>query len=382
MKQLRKFLEKRLTLKTIDMNARRFDIDWLRVIAIGFLLIYHIAIPFQPWGVFIGFIQNTEPIESLWIPMSFLNIWRIPLLFFVSGMGVYFSMRKRNWKALFKERATRILVPLVAGSLLIVPIQSLLWQVYYYSQELTPVIFPAHLWFLGNIFSYVLLLAPLLYYMKKHEEKLRSKVTKLMNHPLKLMAFVLPFIVSTMLIDPETYSMYAYSLNGYVLGFIAFFLGYLFVFSGSIFWDTLSKWKWGFVIIGAGLYVTRVLAFEMESPLYLMATETVVWIYSILGVGFTYLNFSNRYLNYPSEAAYPVYIVHWVFIHLASTWLFPLALSPWIKLIGVTLITFAGSLAFFHFILRNMNLIRPLFGLKLKQRSQKSEVSLHQFQKA
>ncbi len=33
---------------------RRYDIDWLRVIAIGLLLIYHIAIVFQPWAMFLG----------------------------------------------------------------------------------------------------------------------------------------------------------------------------------------------------------------------------------------------------------------------------------------------------------------------------------------
>ena len=37
---------------------RRHDIDWLRVIAIGVLLIYHIAIVFQPWEMFIGFIKR------------------------------------------------------------------------------------------------------------------------------------------------------------------------------------------------------------------------------------------------------------------------------------------------------------------------------------
>lgn len=82
---------------------RRYDIDWLRVIAIGLLLIYHIAIGFQPWGVLIGFIQNNESLESTWIPMSMLNVWRIPLLFFVSGMGVCFAIRKRNWKQLLLE---------------------------------------------------------------------------------------------------------------------------------------------------------------------------------------------------------------------------------------------------------------------------------------
>ena len=36
-------------------TARRHDIDWLRVITIALLLIYHIAIIFQPWAMFVGF---------------------------------------------------------------------------------------------------------------------------------------------------------------------------------------------------------------------------------------------------------------------------------------------------------------------------------------
>ena len=61
----------------ISDSDRRYDIDWLRVVAIALLLIYHIAIMFQPWGVFIGFIQSAETSEAIWIPMALLNIWRI-----------------------------------------------------------------------------------------------------------------------------------------------------------------------------------------------------------------------------------------------------------------------------------------------------------------
>ena len=53
---------------------RRHDIDWLRVIAIGLLLIYHIAIIFQPWAMFIGFIRGPELMEGLWTPMTALNV--------------------------------------------------------------------------------------------------------------------------------------------------------------------------------------------------------------------------------------------------------------------------------------------------------------------
>ena len=88
---------------------RRHDIDWLRVIAIAMLLIYHTAIGFQSWGLMIGFITNQASWNGLWTPMSMLNIWRIPLLFFVSGMGVFFALQKRDWKQLIQERAKRIL---------------------------------------------------------------------------------------------------------------------------------------------------------------------------------------------------------------------------------------------------------------------------------
>ena len=78
-------------------KERRYDIDWVRVIAIALLLIYHTAIVFQPWATMIFFIQSKESLLGLWALMSMLNVWRIPLLFFVSGMGVYFAIQKRDW---------------------------------------------------------------------------------------------------------------------------------------------------------------------------------------------------------------------------------------------------------------------------------------------
>ncbi len=36
---------------------RRYDIDWLRVFALGLLIVYHISIVFQPWSYFIYFLR-------------------------------------------------------------------------------------------------------------------------------------------------------------------------------------------------------------------------------------------------------------------------------------------------------------------------------------
>jgi len=101
---------------------RRYDVDWLRVLALGLLIIYHISVVFQPWAYFIYFVQSEKPVESIWLAMGLINIWRIPLLFIISGMGGCFAMRKRNWKELLKDRTRRILLPLIFGSLFIVPV--------------------------------------------------------------------------------------------------------------------------------------------------------------------------------------------------------------------------------------------------------------------
>ena len=78
-------------------------------------------------GPDIAFIQSEQSLVWLWIPMELVNIWRIPLLFFVSGMGVCFAMRKRDWRGLLEERLKRILLPLVFGALVIVSMHFLVF---------------------------------------------------------------------------------------------------------------------------------------------------------------------------------------------------------------------------------------------------------------
>ena len=146
---------------------RRYDIDYIRVIAITLLLIYHIAIGFQSWGIMIGFISSDNPWPSLWVPMGMLNVWRIPLLFFVSGMGVCFAIRNRNWKQLIMDRTMRIWLPFLFGMFCLVPVHTYIWQTYY-NMPIAYQFSPGHLWFLGNIMTYVVVLSPLFFFLKRN----------------------------------------------------------------------------------------------------------------------------------------------------------------------------------------------------------------------
>jgi len=343
---------------------RRYDIDWIRVIAIGLLLLYHAAIGFQSWGIMIGFIANEKPWEGLWIPMAMLNVWRIPLLFFVSGMGVYFAIQQRNWKQLLQERAGRILLPYLVGIFLIVPISTYIWQ-YYYQLELTYAPNPGHLWFLGNIFVYVVVLSPVFFYLKRNENgPLVRWLKRLLSHPLGLLPVFAALIAEALLVNPNPYTLYAMTWHGFFLGLLAFLFGFCFVLSGQPFRQMLLRWRWLFFAAAALLFTVRLVEFQLNTANYLLAIESVCWIFSVFAFGYKYLNHPSKTLSYLSEAAYPVYILHMIFQYLGSWLIFRLDMEAPLQFMLVLLFTGVGCFTCYELVIRRVNNIRPLFGLK------------------
>lgn len=356
-------------------TERRYDIDWLRVIAIGLLLIYHIAIIFQPWAMFIGFIKSDEPLESLWIPMTMLNVWRIPLLFYVSGMGLYFALKKRNWKQLLVERSKRILLPFIFGIIAITPLHMYIFQKYY-NMPLGYYPHMGHLWFLGNIFTYVILLLPLFFYLKKNEEgRFRKGLSTLMKHPIGPISISVFFVLEAVLVKPQLFQLYAQTWHGFFLGFIAFFFGFLLVYSGKEFWQTVLKWRWLYIGIAIVLYAIRLFVFETITPGYLMAIESNCWIFGVFGFSYKYLNKPSALLSYLSQAAYPVYIIHMIVLYVGA-WIFlPLEIHPVLKFIAVVVFTGSFCYLIYEFIIRRVNFLRPLFGLKWKFNKLEQQIS-------
>jgi peptidoglycan/LPS O-acetylase OafA/YrhL len=351
------------------VNERRYDIDWLRVVAIALLLIYHIAIVFQPWAAFIGFIRSEVPMEGLWKPMSLLNVWRIPFLFYVSGMGVYFAIRKRNGWELVKERSKRILLPFVFGVFAVAPLHVFVFQ-HYYALPLQYYPHPGHLWFLGNIFGYVVLLAPLFYLlMRKPFRGFRKRLSVIMGNPLGPLGVSVFFVMEVLVLQPAVFEMYALTWHGFFLGFLAFFFGFLFVYSGKAFWQTVRRWQWLYLGIALTSYLIRLFFFETNLPGYALAIESNCWIFGIFGLGYRYLNRPSRSLTYLSQAAYPVYILHMVVLYAVAALVLPLAIPTWAKFIAICGLTFAGCFLLYEGFVRRIGLLRPLFGMK-KQSSQ------------
>jgi surface polysaccharide O-acyltransferase-like enzyme len=344
---------------------RRYDVDWLRTIAIGLLVLFHILLSFQPWAASSGFPQNEELLEELVPFISMLTVWRIPLLFMISGMGVRFAMERRDWRQLLKDRALRILVPYLFGiivldTLIAVALPRLGWAAEYAPNF-------GHLWFLLNIFLYVLWLIGIMVYLRDNPNNALSRfLSWIVRRPLGLLFFAVPLMVEAWLTNPEYFSVYIDNVHGWLLGLICFFWGFVFISAQEVFWPAVAKTRWITLLLASSLFLVRLMALGFENELaWLVALESMSWMLAILGFGSLHLNKPSRSLGYLSRAVYPVYIVHLPVQFAICYFLLPLSLSAYWKLGFLLAGTFGVSFLLYEYVLRRLKWIRPLFGMKL-----------------
>ncbi|MFK7820313.1 MAG: acyltransferase family protein, partial [Planctomycetaceae bacterium] len=97
---------------------RRHDLDALRAIAMLLGIVLHAALSFStvPWTV-----TDSQTSSSYSVLFATIHGFRMPLFFMLSGFFTAMLWRKRTLSGLIKQRAKRILLPLVIGCLTIVP---------------------------------------------------------------------------------------------------------------------------------------------------------------------------------------------------------------------------------------------------------------------
>ena len=328
------------------------------------LILYHVVVSFQPWASDFFFIQNEETLEGVWILMAMINVWRIPILFLISGIGVYFAMERRTWKALLADRTLRILVPLVFGVFCICPITVAI-GLHYFGDEVSYVPNPGHLWFLANIFAYLLLLLPLLVWLKRRPENAFFRLlVRLFRRRFGILLVAVPFMLEAQVISPGNFTLYVLTPHGFFMGLVCFLTGFVLVSLREVFWDAVQRTRHVALALALALCLLRLTWFELEGPAVLSALESAFWMLGILGLGATYLNKPSRQLAYASRAVYPVYIVHFPLQYLISYFIIPMSIPAIAKLLAIVALTFAGSLVAFELV-KQLKWLRPLFGMKL-----------------
>ena len=149
----------------MKQSVRRHELDWLRVLAFLLLIFFHSGMPYVMFSWHINNVETSQGLSHLW---SFFHNWRMPLLFMVSGAGIWYAFGRRTSGQFVKERFVRLILPLIFGVLVIVPPQVYLERlaqgvhfdsyIDFYPHFFDGHIFaggnftPNHLWFLYTLF--------------------------------------------------------------------------------------------------------------------------------------------------------------------------------------------------------------------------------------
>nr|WP_299341395.1 acyltransferase family protein [Allomuricauda sp.] len=371
----------------MEAKIRRYDLDWLRVIVFGLLIFYHVGMFFVPWG---WHLKNNVIYDWLKWPMLFLNQWRLPILFVISGMGTYYALGKRSTGKFILERYLRLGIPLAVGMLLIVPP-----QVYFerlakgqfagtYIDYLSTVAFEGiypegniswhHLWFLPYLFLFSLVLAPLFVYLRRHKTLFIDWVKKMLSKTLGIYIFIVPLYFIEAFMEPFFPVTHALVGDWFTITFyiVLFFIGFVLIACGDVFWQSLEKVKKQALTLGILAFSTLLLIWlGFEDSILIHFTEAFVkvlnlwsWILVLFGYAVNWLNRPSASLAYANRAVYPFYILHQTITVGIAYYLMDLEWNFFSKASILTLGTFGISWLIYHFIILPIGWLHPLFGLK------------------
>ena len=365
-------------------SKRRHDIDWVRVLAFDLLIIFHIGMFFNTWD---SQVKNNITLNWLAYPMQFSSLWRLPLLFVVSGMGTRFALSYRTGGQYIKERFIRLFIPLLVGMLVIVPPQVYVerladgdfsgsfWA--FYPHFFEPV-YPKgnlswhHLWFLPYLLFMSIVATPLFLKLRRDNnvfsQWLRHRLTQ---SPYYLYLFTIPLLIVEATMEPIFPITRALLGDWYALVFyfLLFVSGFVLMTIGQAFWKAIDKIKGiallaGFVSFQIFWWLLTTLDNHVLIPVFKIM---MMWsiILAIFGYSAKYLNKASRILEYRNEAVYPFYIIHYMIIVLMGFWLMNDPMPIFLKFVIMVVGTFGGSWMFFE-IVKRVWFLRLLFGLKRK----------------
>jgi hypothetical protein len=325
--------------------------------------------------------------------MLFLNQWRLPILFVVSGMGTYYALNKRSILQFSQERLKRLFLPLLFGILVIVPPQVYLERLAkgqfsgnyfsYWPSEAFIGVYPTgnfswhHLWFLPYLLLFSLVLIPVFKYVRTRSGNAQNSILgRLVGHPVGIYVFLLPLYFTEAFLEPRfpvTHALVGDWFTLWNFG-ILFLFGFLLISVKQRFWATVEKYRQLFLAFGViGFTLFLVIVFGFEDTTLVHYTEAFVkvfnlwsWILAIFGYASKYLNAPSNILSYCNEAVYPFYILHQTVMMVICYFIMDLEWDLFTKFTILVLGTFFGSWAIYELFIRRWKAARPFFGLKPK----------------
>jgi peptidoglycan/LPS O-acetylase OafA/YrhL len=377
-------------------SVRRYDVDWLRVLAMFLIFVFHVArfFDYEWWHV-----KNNELSFEMTGFVFFLGQWLMPLFFVLSGASIYYALAFRKNRQFVHERVRRLMVPLVFGIFVLIPPQVYLERVTY-SQftgnflQFYPNYFNGfygfggnfawmgfHLWYLLFLFLYSVSFLPLFMLLRKDSGKnFVSGMTGFFGGSITIFLLALPLVLLELILDPAGLGMRGFGGWNLFAYMVFFVYGYI-IFSNQKFQQTIKRC--GVIALVFGIITTAIGGFLLVSltannstPLLLAEDVSFsilrgfnswFWIIAILGLGSRYLDFNNRFLKYANEAVLPFYILHQTVIVIIGFYVGQWDFVIPVKFIIIATMSFTIILFLYVVVIKRVNLFRFLFGMRLKK---------------
>lgn len=389
------------------MTSRRHDIDVLRNLAFGLLILYHVAMVYVAGWDF--HIKSSHQWTWLEWPMVTINRWRMPLIFMLSGIAIGLALhgRGRRGPEFAARRSLRLLLPLGFGMLATVPVQA------YCEALVNGAVEPGfaafmlrylqlrpwpeggftgashgvtwnHLWYLAYLWVYTMILLLL----RRPASWLARSVTGRIPAAAVTVALLwlpaLYFAAGLHWLEPEFPETHALLDDPYAHAkYLAIFLLGFGLAGREAPWQILDRLRWLVLVVAllaltafldsrsVGMVAPELISRDWARGLSHLAQGTYLWftVLAILAFGQRLLNRPYRWLSYANEAVYPWYILHQSLIVPLVFVLMPLGLSGPAEAGLVLAGTVLGCGLLHHLLIRRIRLLRLLFGLEPTRKS-------------
>jgi glucan biosynthesis protein C len=387
-----------------DITQRRYDLDWLRFIAIVILLFFHTGMWFNPWE---WHVKNNELSESFRYWMVYSHFWRMPLLLFISGAGTYMALGKLTAKQFVGERFKRLFIPLVFGMFVVVPPQIYFehikeyngyWDFYKTVFNFIP--YPEgsfswhHLWFIAYLFIFSLIAIPVLKFLKSEKSaSFKRAALQLLSRPVAIVFVPSVIILITQIVLRPYFPEETHDLTHDWAFFTFYFLFFLFgivCYSSQAIWESIGKNRkhllvaalfvlvpfYGFYFHFRGFYHLpwddRTVEIMFDVTATFLSWFTVI---TVIAYGQHYLNRPHPWLSKINEGLYPFYILHQTVIIWIGYYICQFDWSIAAKFWSISFLTLFGCVGFYLFVIRPLNVMRILFGVKKKPATVKAPES-------
>jgi peptidoglycan/LPS O-acetylase OafA/YrhL len=378
------------------VRVRRHDLDWLRVLAMLAVFLFHNARFFDTDG---WHVKNAERSLAATVFVGFLNTWQMPLLMLLAGAASWYALEARTARAYLLERTKRLLVPLyTVGFFVLVPPQAYwdkvtndgfsgsFWE--YYPRFLKGIRFEpglgfldfwhGHLWFLRSLFLYSLIGLPLLLFLKSRTgRRWTAQLAGWCGKAAGLFLFVVPILMVQVGLRPLC-SGYDPAVADLLYLLVFFLVGYVLMADDRLTVAVRRHGTIGLVLGVAGFLalVYLVLGYgyrgwgRPDRSMVCLVFFTVAslttwcWIVFFLSLAARHLSRNSKLLTYANEAVLPFYVLHQTVILAVGRYVVLWPVSMALKYAIIVMLSFIAIMVTYELLVRRVSVLRVVFGMR------------------